>query len=293
MEDLEKEYIAYLQGDLKPATIFKKAKVLQSYLSWCSEHSVEILTASYAEVLNYIDECRNRNYVVQSLNEIIGVLRQFYELLQEKEVREDNPALEIRMRGGIKKQQIALLTEAETEAIFTSFPSTGLINKRSKAIVGLLVYQGISTAEIIRLQVSDVNLKEGVIYIPAALRGNARTLTLNAKQAIHLQTYLLSVRKAMLVAHKQQTDKLFFRTGSKGSMDGTFNSIIKQIQQSQPQVQRIHQIRVSVLSHWLKKYHIRQVQYMAGHRWISSTASYRTHELESLQEILEKVHPMQ
>ncbi|MDB2520732.1 hypothetical protein N9X09_00715 [Flavobacteriaceae bacterium] len=52
------------------------------------------------------------------------------------------------------------------------------------------------------------------------------------------------------------------------------------------------QIRASVISNWLKNYNIREVQYMARHRNISSSERYLQDDLESLQEKIESLHPV-
>ena len=52
------------------------------------------------------------------------------------------------------------------------------------------------------------------------------------------------------------------------------------------------QIRASVITHWLSQYNIREVQYMAGHRYISSTERYQQDDLENLHELIESLHPI-
>jgi hypothetical protein len=43
---------------------------------------------------------------------------------------------------------------------------------------------------------------------------------------------------------------------------------------------------------WLKTYNLRQVQYIAGHKYVSSTERYQANNLENLQNKLEKFHPL-
>jgi integrase/recombinase XerD len=52
------------------------------------------------------------------------------------------------------------------------------------------------------------------------------------------------------------------------------------------------QIRASTITNWLKHYNLREVQYMAGHKYVSSTERYRMDTLEDLQKELEKYHPL-
>ena len=50
-------------------------------------------------------------------------------------------------------------------------------------------------------------------------------------------------------------------------------------------------LRGSVILNWLKIHPKRQVQYMAGHKYISSTERYASQGVEDLQDALAKHHP--
>lgn len=57
-------------------------------------------------------------------------------------------------------------------------------------------------------------------------------------------------------------------------------------------VKDIKQIRASVITYWLKTHNIREVQYMAGHRYIPSTERYAQDNLENLHEMIESLNPI-
>ena len=57
-------------------------------------------------------------------------------------------------------------------------------------------------------------------------------------------------------------------------------------------VQLISKIRASVITKWLKKYNLREVQYLAGHSYISSTEHYLQNDMEGLLEEIQKYHPL-
>ena len=52
------------------------------------------------------------------------------------------------------------------------------------------------------------------------------------------------------------------------------------------------QIRNSVLVNWIKTKNLREVQYLASHRYISSTERYLLGNIESLQEKIDEFHPL-
>ena len=58
------------------------------------------------------------------------------------------------------------------------------------------------------------------------------------------------------------------------------------------EIENLKQIRASVITGWLKVYNLREVQYFAGHRYVSSTESYLINDLEDLKEDINKYHPM-
>jgi len=64
------------------------------------------------------------------------------------------------------------------------------------------------------------------------------------------------------------------------------------IRKTYPDVMSAQQIRQSVIVHWLKDHNLREVQYMAGHRWVSSTERYQLGNLDNLQSKIEKFHPL-
>lgn len=277
----------------RTATIEKKERDLNQFFRWFENRGIAPLEISYTEVLDYINACSARGVTKSTINQYIGTISEFYRFLYREGKRKDNPAENLHIRGEIKRLSGDMLSREELDKLYTDFLSNGLRHKRNRCMLGLLVYQGITTAELMRLQVNDVKLFEGTVYIPSVARSNSRTLKLEALQAIHLQSYLLSVRPALLARYNRPTDKLFFTSSSKGSMFGAVCSLLKQTKLRENKLKRLHQLRSSVIAHWLKMYHIREVQYMAGHRNVSSTERYKTGRLESLQEQLEKIHPLQ
>lgn len=52
------------------------------------------------------------------------------------------------------------------------------------------------------------------------------------------------------------------------------------------------QIRASVITHWLAQYNLCEVQYRAGHRYVSTTESYLVNQMEDLQKDIEDFNPI-
>lgn len=67
---------------------------------------------------------------------------------------------------------------------------------------------------------------------------------------------------------------------------------MEQVRRVNTKLENADQLRASVIVKWLKQYNLREVQHMAGHRYISSTEAYRQNEMEGLSEEVNQFHPL-
>jgi len=64
------------------------------------------------------------------------------------------------------------------------------------------------------------------------------------------------------------------------------------IKKTNPNIGSGKRIRSSRITNWLKSYNLREVQYFAGHKYVSSTERYQLNNLDNLQNKIEKHHPL-
>ncbi len=164
-----------------------------------------------------------------------------------------------------------------------------------------MIYQALTTDEINRLTIKDVKLKEGIIYIAGTRKSNERELELKPYQIMELMEYQLTTRKELLQQKEavKETDLYFIPLPSAGKKYATENdginiwkALSREIKTQNKKFINFQQIRTSIITHWLKQYNLRQVQYMAGHRFISSTESYLANQVEELQMDIDNFHPI-
>jgi integrase/recombinase XerD len=86
--------------------------------------------------------------------------------------------------------------------------------------------------------------------------------------------------------------RLFISMNSVDNMKNSLLHLNYALRKLNPKYKHGIQIRQSVLTEWLKEKNLRTVQYMAGHRYISSTERYQTNNLEDLKDALNKHHPL-
>jgi site-specific recombinase XerD len=135
---------------------------------------------------------------------------------------------------------------------------------------------------------STPSAKKGKIYVPSRAKSSARELELKPWQMMELMEYINEVRPK-LMERATHTDFLFPYDGKRFTIT---NTIIKKLKKINHKVENINQIRASVITNWLGQYNLRKVQYLAGHRYISSTERYLQDDLENLHEIVNNFHPI-
>ncbi|MBU0763609.1 MAG: tyrosine-type recombinase/integrase [Bacteroidetes bacterium] len=292
-EKLLQDFAGYLRSEgYSRTTGHGYCNQVRRFLSWLSGERIRYTEASYTDLLAYVRFLREDGKKGSTVNGIMNAVRHFYNYLQGSGQTAHNPAETLRVRNIIRRVPHDLLTWDELERLYHDYPASGVTGRRNKAVIGLLVYQGLTTAELTALEVTDVNLMEGRIYIPVTGRSNSRTLKLEAFHVLQLQKYITRVRSVILAMAGKESDRLFISTGKGVRMSNSYVYMQRVLKKLNPKARDMRQIRASVITHWLEHYHIRQVQYMAGHRYISSTEYYRTVHLDGLQEQVDELHPL-
>jgi integrase/recombinase XerD len=152
----------------------------------------------------------------------------------------------------------------------------------------------------------DVKLKEGKIHVPGDRRRGSRNLELKPFQILELHEYLTVVRPEILkeidtpksarkpdqINRERLRDQLFISVNGSENIKNSLWHLFREIKKINPIIVSAIKIRQSVITYWLRTMNLRQVQYMAGHKYVSSTERYQTNSLENLQSKLEKYHPL-
>jgi site-specific recombinase XerD len=292
------EYRNYLQKEsYSSSTIESYVKGAEIFIKWCKRNHTNPDLIDYKILLKFIKYLQRKGISKKTVKHKIGTLKIYFKYLQSENYRLDNPVENINIKGVKRTINYNLLEADELEDLYYSFETENikdnyhkLTAKRNKIIVGLLVYQGLNTSELIKLETEDLQLYKGKIYIKSGARSNSRTLELKSWQVIEFLEYIKEIREEILVRKSLETNRIFIPNNAR--LGNTVLAIIKKLKSYNQKVNNIHQIRASVITNWLKQYNLRQVQVLAGHRYISSTERYLTDDLESLHEIVNNFHPI-
>lgn len=268
---------------------------LLQYIIWTETQKIEVEQSTYNEIISYVQYLKNKGLQQRSIQQSVNSLKHYFKWLIKRQLRNDNPTSNVNIKGIKRRKLHNVLSKQELEKLYNDFKNIeteSLAKKRNEIIVSLLIYQGLNSKELGRLKVTDLKLREGKIYIERTRNSNERHLKLEAHQILDIMEYQLRTREEILKEAKKQTDLLFMSFGKSSKFHNVIHKLLPQLKRLNRNIESVNQIRTSVITAWLKSYNLREVQYMAGHRYVSSTEAYLINDLEDLQEDINKYHPI-
>ncbi|PTS96757.1 hypothetical protein DBR11_18650 [Pedobacter sp. HMWF019] len=272
----------------KPDTIYQHRKYVSYFMAWLAIENVSLLQVGYHDILDYADHQKKENDSVNLVNRMLLAIRYYFTYLQKEDQLNHNPAAGISLKGSIRTVPNDLLEKAELEHLYESYEIKDERTHRNKVILGLLVYQALTREELETIRPEHLKLREGKIQVPKTGKQNSRILPLQPHQILDLQEYILLIRPKL----QSRSERLFTGRNDIEDLKNTLLHLNHALRRINPKVEHAVQIRQSVITEWLKEKDLRTVQYMAGHRYVSSTERYQTSNLEDLKEALNKHHPL-
>lgn len=268
--------------------------------------------STYSDIINYIGDLRARNLHAKSLRNHLFSLKIYFRYLVATGKRSDHPCENLNLKDQIQRSIIveSLYSKEQLEELYNTFESpvdqrkwatkSESIKKRDKVILSLLIFQALTTTEIIELKANDIDLDECTIEIRTAeskgRRGNkARTLALQSRQILLINDYLNVYRKDLWKKQKPSKRQDYFILNEQGlQIWGSYLNRMLSKGKEPHEIFTPLKIRQSVIANLLKeKNDTRVVQEFAGHRRTGSTEAYKRTGLEELKSSIERLHPRQ
>lgn len=289
-----------------PNTIASETKTITRFQQWLKVEDIPEGQIRYPDVLAYIDHNKERGIAQRSIEIMICAIKHYLNFLVDDGALVANPIAALTIKGVKRGSLYDVLSENQLDTLYQNFgppqefaPRKSqetyekelLTWRRNRCMVGLLVYQGLTAGELTALQLPDLELAKSRIQVPRSRKANGRTLELSAQQVFDFREYLFRSREEILNLAGSHTDRLFFSFEVGLAMNNVMTKISRKLKAMHPGI-NTKLIRASVITNWLRHYNLRQVQRMAGHRFLSSTEKYRLNDLEGMSKLIEEFHPL-
>src|SRR3990167_2267980 len=154
------EYKEHLQREgYSITTVASYLVEVEKFKKWCKKNHYQSTAIDYKTVLQYTKSLSRKGNAKKTVNHKLATLKSYFNYLIKENYRGDNPAESIIIKGVKRKLYYNLLEAEELEDLYYSYetnnikdPYHQLTAKRNKIIVGLMVYQGLNTSSLIRLE---------------------------------------------------------------------------------------------------------------------------------------------
>lgn len=280
----------YLQQDLTEQTASGYLYTINHFL----KTNPKAKSYKYNNIVNYMDEVSQKYSNIQYRIRILSAIKKYYDYLLIMGLRTEHPCkrLTIKKPNNQLIQFQDLFTTEELQFLLYRENRYQFLDTRNGVLLSLLIYQGLTSAELTQLNIKDIDLVHGTIYIKASNNQNRRTLELLNKQMHLFFKYINEVRPELL---KNKTNRFLLSKLGKPMQIDSIHAIIDPLKALFPDRKlNPRTIRMSVICNWLneRKIPLEKVQELAGHKWPSTTEKYIKVNVENERELINRYFPI-
>ncbi len=248
--------------------------------------NIELAKCDKNIIRDYLAYLYNKNLKKSSIIRKLAVLKSFYKYLVITDVITSNPT--VSMATPKKDKRIPVfLTEQEILLLF-DIPD---IDLRDKAILELLYSSGLRIAELVNINVKDMDFIAG--YVKVFGKGAKERLTPVGDRCLSSIRKYMNGEKAKGFSFMPNSplflNKYGKRITQRGARKALHNWFVKASLRKKISP---HTLRHTFATHLLDRgCDIRSVQQMLGHKNLSTTQIYTHVTLETLRKVYDAAHP--
>lgn len=276
---------------LSDHTLAAYRRDLEALTRWLHGRGVVLEAASSADLLGFVSARMQAGARPKSITRALSSIRRFYRYLVHQGEREDDPSAGIESpRAG--RPLPDSLSENQVDALLAAPELDTQVGLRDRAMLELMYATGLRVSELVGLEQSEVNARQGVVRITG--KGDKERLVPLGEEAAHwLARYLREARGDLMAGHPP-ADTVFVTRRGRGLTRQAFWYRIKHYA-------RVAGIEVPLSPHTLRHAFathlldhgadLRVVQMLLGHSSLSTTQIYTHVARARLQSLHAEHHP--
>ena len=274
---------------------------LTTLLRWCAEHEITRVADITRSVLE-----RYQLHLATTANKKSGqrlsaatrncylsaVCKWLHWLFRENlVVRDAADGLKLPTPG--RHLPATVFSPSEAECVLRQPDLTKAIGIRDRAMLETLYSTGVRAAELVNLNLNDVDLTQGLIKVLEGKGRKDRLVPIGERALLWLRKYLREVRTVQPAAHEMRLFLgMFGKPLTKRGLSGIARKYVKAAQLGKGGA--CHVFRHSMATAMLENgADIRYIQEILGHASPSTTQIYTQVSIRKLQEVHRQTHPAQ
>jgi integrase/recombinase XerD len=244
--------------------------------------------AAYARALTRWTTHRGQRLAPASRTIALSVARRFLAFLAQREIILWNPA-DVLAIPKIRSLPRGVLTIAQAHRLMAAPNPHDPIGLRDRAILETLYGTGLRLSEVVRADLSDLDLRNGVLLVRTGKGRKDRIVPIGAAAATALDHYLTDTRPRL--ANAGEPALFVNRNGRRLQAPGLRVRVHS----------AGHRIGVTLTPHALRHAYathllcggadLRHVQALLGHRSLTTTAIYTRVAITDLRSVIRNCHP--
>ncbi len=289
-QELVHRYLRYLRDERRysTATIENYQRDIRQFIQFTNIASVtDCCAVDSLQVRGFAGWRRRQGVSARSLQRSLSAIRGFYKFLQRERLVENNPVADVRAPGTEKKLP-HLLDVDEVDRLLTE-SSQDPLKLRDRAMMEMMYSSGLRLAELVRLNVSDIDLSQGQVQV-VGKGSKTRYLPVGTIACKVLKCWL-NVRSSIAAGDESA---VFVGNRGKRLSPRAVQQRMAQLGREQGLGKHVHphMLRHSFASHLLESSgDLRAVQEMLGHADISTTQIYTHLDFQHLAQVYDRAHP--
>jgi integrase/recombinase XerD len=287
-----------------PKTRVNYARETRRLLAWLAENTTistiaDVLPAHLGQYQVSLYETqiekggKRRRLASGSQAACLAAARKFFTWLGRERLVAVNPASGLELPRKVNRLPTGILTPAEVRRMLDSIPTDRPRDLRDRAILETLYATGLRRAELLNLDLYDLNLDAGTLHVRLGKGGRDRVIPLVLSLKAILKRYLEKARPKL--AKAGETHLFVSSRAGGGKLDPSdIARIVTKAARKAGIAKPLtpHALRHCCATHLLKGgADIRQIQKLLGHRRLSSTEIYTHVEVSDLAQVLDRCHP--
>ena len=279
------QFLEYLtvERNCSPHTVSNYSRELQKFFTIHDRVALDKINSN--DIRDYIGVLYQQDMSSASISRALSCLRSFYKFAVLRGLLADNPMLVI--KNPKKPSLIPKVLDVDQVMRLFDLPVNTDRDKRNRAIMELLYSSGIRLAELVNLDIQDLDLKTGIATVLG--KGNKTRIVPLGSYAVKALNAWLSTRDDV-----DFNSPVFTGRGTQRISRRSVELIVKKVGQETLGINELHphQLRHSFASHLLESSgDLRAVQELLGHENINTTQIYTHVNFQHLAEVYDKAHP--